>query len=63
MWIKRNTDSPPADGPYTVFGTVNAGTPYEQKSRFVAYWNSSQHAFVDKDGEDLTGINESYNFV
>ncbi len=62
MWTNRKHQKPKYRGCYTVFGTVNKGTEYETNQRFKAYWDNIDEIFTDKDGEDLTGINEGIIF-
>lgn len=62
MWINRKEQTPPTDGAYPVFGKINKGTEHENKCRFTAYWDNGLNAFTDKDGEDLTGIDEGVEF-
>ncbi len=62
MWINRQEKTPKSDGAYCVFGTKYKGTEYENNCRFTAYWDNEQEVFTDKDGEDLTYINESVRF-
>jgi hypothetical protein len=61
MWINRNEQQPQHTGAYTCFGTLHKGdVHHEVRTTFEAYWNN--HKFVDKDGEDLTYINESVEY-
>ena len=62
MWINRQDQKPKFDGTYTVFGSVNKGTEHETDCRFTAYWDNGLEAFTDKDGEDLTYIDEGVKF-
>lgn len=62
MWTDIKKEQPTHDGSYTVFGTVNKGTEHEINSKFTAYWCKQSKSFTDKDGEDLTGINEGVKF-
>ena len=62
MWINRQEQKPKFDGTYAVFGTVSKGTEHETDCRFTAYWDNGLEAFTDKDGEDLTYINEGVKF-
>lgn len=62
MWTDINKKQPTHHGAYTVFGTVNKGTEHETKCMFTAYWCEQSKSFTDKDGEDLTGINEGVKF-
>ena len=62
MWTDINKKQPTHHGAYNVFGTVNKGTEYETNCMFTAYWCEQSKSFTDRDGEDLTGINEGVKF-
>lgn len=57
MWTNRQFNEPKRYGAYTCFGTVNKNTPHEVRTKFTAFWNGER--FTDKDGDDLTQIDES----
>ena len=57
MFVHRNDRKPTRHGAYHCFGTINRLTPHEKRTKFVAFWDGE--CFVDKDGEDLTEINNS----
>lgn len=60
MYKNRQIQNPTKPGIYPVFGTVNKNTEHETRSQFYAVWDGER--FVDQDGEDLIGINESVEF-
>ena len=62
MWINRKEQEPEFTGAYHVFGIINKGSKYETQTKFVAYWENNLNAFVDQQGEDLTGINEGVKY-
>lgn len=62
MWKNINDERPKINGAYKVFGTVNKGSEHETECVYDGYWDSGLNAFTDKDGEDLTGINEGVKF-
>ena len=55
-------EKPKYTGAYHVFGTVNKGSKHEAETQFVAYWENNLDAFVDQQGEDLTGINDGVKY-
>lgn len=60
MWNNYSKKNPDSYGAFLVFGTVNKGTNHQQRTKFIAFWDGEQ--FVDREGEDLTYINESVEY-
>jgi hypothetical protein len=60
-WVDRKERQPKYAGAVTCFGTLYKGTEHEVKTSFAAYWDGDSR-FVDKNGEDLTYINESVEY-
>ena len=59
LWVPKN-QPPQYHGAYTCFGTLHKGDAHEVRTTFDAYWNGDR--WTDKDGEDLTYINESVEY-
>lgn len=60
MWKKISEEKPKIRGFVKCFGLLWEGTDFEEKARFNAFYDGER--FVDKDGEDLTGINDSVEY-
>jgi hypothetical protein len=59
-WVKAIEEKPNGKGFFKCFGTLNKGTKHEKRTYFDAFYDGDR--FVDKDGEDLIGINESVEY-
>ena len=60
MWKKLSHEYPLQTGFLQCFGILNKGSEFECKGRFYAFYDGE--TFTDRNGEDLTGINESVDY-
>ncbi len=63
MWKNIKQEKPTKPGHYYCFGTRWKGTEYEEKTKFSAYYQGVENDyFTDKNGEDLTDLNDSVEY-